>query len=406
MTDLHLSDLLTTRDRDAFWAEIGTEPPVRRAFYFDQSHVWLVTGYDEATAVLKDPASFSNDINTRQDTVDVAAAAGLPDDVAPYMTETLGAYDPPDHARLRRLVSRAFTVRRVESLRPRIQTIIDELVDDFPDEPFDVIDRFALPLPVRVICELLGVPDEDAPRWQQWSSGLTAPDPTVIADSARGLVAYMSELIERKRTHSDDALLSALIEVRESDGDRLSDRELISLSLTLLLAGHETTVSVLSEGLLLLLTRPEEQRRLRGDLDQVPVAVEEMLRVAGPAEIAPMRYARRDVEVGGVRIPAGDAVQIVYATANRDPRRVEAAGSTDLAREDNPHLAFGTGIHYCLGASLARAEADLAFRTLLTRFEDLSLATDADQLRWKPGIARRLEHLPVTVTRAARPRGW
>lgn len=400
MTEPHLADLLTTPDRDAFWAEIGSAPPVRRGRYFDRSPVWLVTGYDEALAVLKDPGSFSNDINTRKDSVDVLAAAGLPEDVAPYMSETLGAYDPPDHARLRRLVSRAFTVRRVESLRPRIQTMIDELVDDFPDEPFDVVERFAHPLPVRVICELLGVPGEDTERWRQWSSGLTAPDPGAMADSARGLVTYMSELIERKRAAGDDGLLSALIEVRDSDGDRLTDRELISLSLTLLLAGHETTVSVLSEGLLLLLNRPEEQERLRGDLDAVPAAVEEMLRVAGPAEIAPMRYAKHDVELGGVTIPEGDPVQIVYATANRDPRRFDAADSTVLDRQDNPHLAFGNGIHYCLGASLARTEADLAFRTLLTRFDALDLATTADEIRWQPGTVRRLAALPVRATRA------
>src|SRR5690606_29618343 len=157
MTEPHLADLLSTSDRDAFWAEIGPMPPVRRGRYFDQSPIWLVTGYDEALAVLKDPGSFSNDINTCKDAVDVLAAAGLPDDVAPYLSQTLGAYDPPDHARLRRLVSREFTVRRVESLRPLIQTMVDELVDGFPDEPFDFLERFAHPLPVRVICKLLGV---------------------------------------------------------------------------------------------------------------------------------------------------------------------------------------------------------------------------------------------------------
>lgn len=398
MTEPHLADLLSTSDRDAFWAEIGPMPPVRRGRYFDQSPIWLVTGYDEALAVLKDPGSFSNDINTRKDAVDVLAAAGLPDDVAPYLSQTLGAYDPPDHARLRRLVSREFTVRRVESLRPLIQTMVDELVDGFPDEPFDFLERFAHPLPVRVICKLLGVPDEDTERWRTWSDGLTAPDPGAMADSARGLVAYMSELIERKREDGDDRLLSALIRVRDSDGDRLTDRELTSLALTLLLAGHETTVSVLSEGLLLLLNQPPEQERLRGDLDAVPAAVEEMLRVAGPAEIAPMRYAKHDVELGDVTIRAGEPVQVVYATANRDPWRFDAADSTVLGREENPHLAFGNGIHYCLGASLARAEADLSFRTLLTRFDDLRLAAAADEIRWQPGTARRLVALPLRAT--------
>lgn len=391
-TSPELSSVLTATDRDAVWAEFGNGPPVRRATYFDGTPVWLVTGYDEAMVVLKDPARFSNDINNRKDALDIAAVAGFPPDVEPYLTRTLGAYDPPDHSRLRKLVSRAFTVRRVDALRPRIQQIVDELLTGLDNhDEVEFIETFAYPLPIRVICELLGVPREDLDRWRSWSAGIVTPDPETIAASARGLVAYMTELIEKLRQAPADDLISALVHVHDDDGDRLSDEEMISVSLTILLAGHETTVS--------LLIHPDQSAALRADLDLVPSAVEEMLRFTGPAEVAPMRYARADVELGGVTIPAGDPVQVVYATANRDPRQFHDPSKLEVTRSQNPHLGFGNGIHYCLGAALARAEADITFRTLLSRFPDLSLATPAEQLAWQPGIGRALTALPV------RPRG-
>lgn len=394
--ELELVGLLTAPDRDAFYAELAAAGPVTRGRYFDGSPIWLVTGYDESVTVLKDHQRFSNDIIGRSSTVDVAAAAGLPEDVQPYLVHTLGAYDPPEHSRLRKLVSRGFTVRRIEAYRPRIQEIVDDILAGWMGEPVvDVVERLAYPLPIRVICELLGVPEADLDRWRAWAVDIVAPDLEEIAAATRGLVAYMRELVQAKRAEPGDDVLSALVLAQEDDGDRLSDEELISLGLTILLAGHETTVSLLGNGLLMLLTYPDQRRRIQADPDLVPTAVEEMLRYAGPAEIAPMRYARETVELGGVTIPDGDAVQIVYAAANRDPRRFDQPDLVRLDRSDNPHLGLGQGIHFCLGAALARAEADIAFRSVLARFPDLTLAVPADQLTRTPGVQARLTTLPV-----------
>ncbi|MFB4290232.1 cytochrome P450 [Nonomuraea sp. ATR24] len=397
-TEPQILGLMTAADRDAFLTGLAGNGPVSRGRYLDGTLIWLVTGYDECVTALTDPR-FSSDIS-RQSKLDVAAAAGLPDDVAPYLLRTLGAYDPPDHTRLRRLVSRGFTARRVERLRPRIQEITDALLDGLPVE-FDLIERFAYPLPIQVICELLGVPSADRDIWRAWAGDLTAPDPARIAAGARGLVAYMSELVAAKRAAGTDGvdgaedLLSALVRVQEDDGDRLADEELVALGISMLIAGHETTVSLISQSVRLLLTRPELLARLRDDLDAVPAAVEEFLRVTGPAEIAVMRYTLEPVELGGTRIPAGEAVQVVYAAANRDPRRFDRPELLDVGRGDNAHLGFGHGIHYCLGAALARAETQIALRTLIDRFPGLELAVPAAEIGWRPGMQRALTALPV-----------
>ncbi|TDE36168.1 cytochrome P450 [Nonomuraea mesophila] len=388
MTMTDIAGLLTAPDRDAFLAGLAGQGPVCRGTYIDGSPVWLVTGYPESVAVLTDPR-FSSDV-TRQSTIDLAAVAGLPGDVAPYLLRTLGANDPPDHTRLRRLVSREFTARRVESLRPRIQEIVDALVSGLPEE-FDLIERFAYPLPVQVICELLGVPAADRGTWRSWAADLTAPDLEKVAAGARGLVGYMSRLIVAKRADPGDDLLSGLIRVQEADGDRLADEELISMSISILMAGHETTVGLISQSVWLLLTR-------RLDPGDISDAVEEFLRFTGSAEIAVLRYTLEPVEIGGVTIPQGEAVQVVYAAANRDPRRFDQPGRLDLRRADNAHLAFGHGIHYCLGAALARCETQIALATLLDRFPGLTLSVPASEIGWQPGMKRALTSLPVRTT--------
>ncbi|RBQ14971.1 cytochrome P450 [Spongiactinospora rosea] len=380
-----IAGLLTAPDRDAYLTGLAEDGPVSRGTYVDGTPIWLVTGYPESVTVLTDPR-FSSDI-TKQRKIDLAAAIGLPEDVAPYLLHTLGAYDPPDHTRLRRLVSREFTARRVERLRPRIQEITDALLAGLPEE-FDLIERYAYPLPIEVICELLGVPAGDRDTWRTWTAGLGAPDLDRIAEGARGLVGYMRDLIAAKRRAPGDDLLSGLVKVREDDGDRLSDEELISLSISILIAGHETTVGLISQSVRLILTRG-----LR--IDDVEAAVEEFLRFSGPAEIAVMRYTLEPVDLGGTAIPAGEAVQVVYAAANRDPRRFDRPGLLDPHRPDNAHLGFGHGIHYCLGAALARAEAQIALTGLFDRFPGLTLAGEAG---WQPGMKRALTGLPVRTS--------
>ncbi|MFB4279872.1 cytochrome P450 [Nonomuraea sp. MTCD27] len=380
-----ITGLLTATDRDAFLTGLAEDGPVRPGTYVDGTPIWLVTGYPESVTVLTDPR-FSSDV-TKQAKIDLAAAAGLPADVAPYLMHTLGVYDPPDHTRLRRLVSREFTARRIEHLRPRIQEIAGELLSGLPVE-FDLIERFAYPLPIQVICELLGVPAADRDTWRAWAADLGAPDLDRIASGARGLVGYMRGLIAAKRAAPAGDLLSGLVRVQEDDGDRLSDEELISMSISILVAGHETTVGLISQSAWLLLTRSLE-------LGAVPEAVEEFLRYGGPAEIAVMRYTLEPVEIGGVTIPEGEAVQVVYAAANRDPRRFDRPDRLDLRRQDNGHLGFGHGIHYCLGAALARAETQIALTALLDRFPALELAVPAGEIGWQPGFKRALTSLPV-----------
>ncbi|WP_181449304.1 cytochrome P450 family protein [Nonomuraea aridisoli] len=387
-----LMDLFTTRDRDAFLTDLAENGPVSRGHYVDGTPIWLVTGHPESVTVLTDPR-FSSDPG-KQSAIDMSAATALPEDVAPYLMSTLGAYDPPDHTRLRRLVSREFTARRVEALRPRIQEITDELLSGLPEE-FDLIERFAYPLPIQVICELLGVPEADRAVWRGWAAELTAPDPARVAAGARGLVGYMADLIERKRSRGGQDLLSGLIRVRDDDGDRLADDELIALSISILIAGHETTVGLISQSVRLLLAHPDLQDALRAEPALLATAVEEFLRYTGPAEIAVMRYTLQPVELGGVTIPAGKAVQVVYAAANRDPRRFDGPGLLDVRRPDNAHLGFGHGIHYCLGAALARAETRIALAGLLGRFAVLEAAVPASEIGWRPGIQRALTRLPV-----------
>ncbi|MBE1558788.1 cytochrome P450 family protein [Nonomuraea africana] len=392
MNEPEIIGLLTAADRDAFLSGLGAKGPVTLGRYVDGTAIWLVTGYQESVTALTDPR-FSSDL-ARQSKVDVAAAAGLPADVAPYLMSTLGAYDPPDHTRLRRLVSRAFTPRRVELLRPRIQEIVDTLLDGLGGGG-DLIEGFAYPLPIQVICELLGVPDDDRDTWRAWAADLSAPDLTRVASGARGLVGYMAGLIADKRTSAGDDLLSALVRVQEDDGDRLGEKELIAMAISILVAGHETTVGLVSQSVWLLLTHPGLMRELRADPGLIPSAVEEFLRYTGPAEIAVMRYTREPVELGGVTLPEGEAVQVVYAAANRDPRRFDGPDLIELGRADNAHLGFGHGIHYCLGAALARAEAQIALRSLLDRFPGLALAVPAAEITWQPGMKRALSALPV-----------
>ncbi|MGW3352984.1 cytochrome P450 [Nonomuraea rubra] len=263
----------------------------------------------------------------------------------------------------------------------------DELLSGLPAE-FDLIERYAYPVPIQIICELLGVPGQDRDTWRGWAADLGAPDLQRIAAGARGLVGYMRGLIAAKRAAPGEDLLSGLVRVREDDGDRLSDEELISMSISILIAGHETTVGLISQSVRLLLTRSL-------DLGDVAAAVEELLRYSGPAEIAVLRHTLEPVELGGVSIPAGEAVQVVYAAANRDPRRFDRPGLLDLHRPDNARLGFGHGILYCLGAALARAETQIALTSLLDRFPELTLAGEAG---WQPGLKRALTGLPVRTS--------
>ncbi|MEU4348231.1 cytochrome P450 [Streptomyces sp. NPDC023838] len=357
----------------------------------EMDEVWLVVGHDEARAALADPR-FSKDWRQTGDW-DYASTA-----VSHNMLET----DPPHHTRLRRLVAREFTPRRIEALRPRVQEITDRLLGAMlaaPGRTADLMDTLAFPLPMTVICELLGVPDLDRETFRRLSNEAVAPTQNDGKNSSvREMGAYLAELVEDKRCDGPaDDLMSALIRTGHEDGDKLSPDELIGMAFLLLVAGHETTVNLISNGVRALLGHPEQLAALRADFDGlIDGAIEEMLRYDGPVETATYRFTRESVEYGGTVIPAGAPVLVALASAGRDASRYPDPDRFDIRRAPQSHLAFGHGIHYCLGAPLARMEGRIAVRTLLERAPGLELAADEASLEWLPGmLIRGVRHLPV-----------
>lgn len=311
--------------------------------------------------------------------------------------------DPPDHTRLRRLVSKAFTARRVGELRPRVQEITDRLLDDVVAAGrAELVADFALPLPVTVISELLGVPVEDRHDFQRWTDDMLLrraemPDPAVVNAAWEQMRSYLTKLLEAKRARPGDDLLSALITARDEE-QRLNEDELIAMSFLLLVAGYITTVNLIGGGIAALLAHPDQLALLRDDPELLPGAIEEFLRYDGPVSPGIARFAREEVEIAGVTVPPGATVLIASAIADRDPARFADPDRLDITRRDNAHLAFGHGIHYCLGAPLARLEGQVAIGTALRRLPGLALAVPPGELRWRPGGLRGPQQLPVTFT--------
>jgi cytochrome P450 len=308
--------------------------------------------------------------------------------------------DEPDHTRLRDLVQRAFTPRLVEGLRPRIESLTEELLDRAAGQNrIDVIRDYALPLPTTVIAEILGVPVSDRQRFQGWSAAMVdVAGPLQILRSVpsfRAFFRYIRELVKRRRQRPENDLISALVAAEEAD-DKLNEDELRAMVLLLLVAGYETTVNLIGNGTLALIENPGESEKLRAQPSLMPSAVEELLRYSSPLEMATQRWALRDIEIAGVTIPKGDLVAAGIASANRDPQQFERPDVLSLTREPNRHVAFGLGIHHCLGAQLARLEAQIAFTTLLQHFPQIRLAVPRNGLRWRKSLfLRGLEALPV-----------
>ncbi|AWW37785.1 cytochrome P450 [Streptomyces sp. AS58] len=371
--------------------------PVRRAVIAGGLDAWLVTRYEDGLAALSDPR-LSSDI---RDAADPRLVAQLPETERESMMSNMLRSDPPDHTRLRRLVSKAFTARRIAELRPRVQEITDRLLDEVvPAGRAELIADFALPLPVTVISELLGVPLDDRYEFQQWTDDLLVrgerpPDPAVMNEAWRRMRAYLTKLLEIRRSEPADDLLSALISARD-DEHRLNEDELIAMVFLLLVAGYITTVNLIGSGIAALLAHPDQLRLLRDDPELLPDAIEEFLRYDGPVSPGIARFAREEVEIAGVSVPRGATVLIASAIADRDPARFSDPDRLDVTRRDNGHLAFGHGIHYCLGAPLARLEGHIAIGTVLRRLPDLALAVPPADLNWRPGGLRGPLRLPVT----------
>jgi cytochrome P450 len=378
------------------YAWMRADAPVSLAVIPDSWPAWFVTGYADVRAALADPRLVKD---IRKMAQQGRTAATGPD----FLSTNMLNVDPPDHTRLRRLVLKAFTPRRIAALRPRVEEITSSLLDAMAgrdgDETVDLVQAFAFPLPVTVICELLGVPGADQEQFGAWAHAVVAIEATgeALEKAIAAMYGYFTSLLAAKRRSPSGDLLSALVTARD-DNESLSEFELIALVYLLLTAGHETTVNLIANGMLALLTHPGELARLHADPSLLPSAVEEMLRYAGPLNHATERFTLEPTEIGGVTIPANKLVICATSAANNDPARFPDPGRLDVGRDTTGHLAFGHGIHYCLGAPLARLEAEVAFGALLSRFPALSLAVPATELRWRPSsFVHALESLPVRL---------
>ncbi len=319
------------------------------------------------------------------------------------LTRNMLDLDPPDHTRLRGLVQKAFTPHLVERMRGRAESLTGELLDAaLRRRRADLIRDYALPLPTTIIAEMLGVPAEDRHRFHRWSKVIVASNPSgpgtlKAIPSVFLFLRYIRRLVRTRRADPRDDLLSALARAEEA-GDRLHEDELLAMIFLLLVAGHETTVNLIGNGMLALMRESDQMAKLGSDLSLIKTAVEELLRYESPLATATERFAREDIAIAGVRIPRGELVYAVLASANRDPKQFPDPDTLDVAREPNKHLAFGFGIHYCLGAPLARLEGEVAISTLLRRAPALRLAVPRGQLRWRRGLVLRgLESLPVVL---------
>lgn len=377
----------------AEYAGLRAERPVAQVRLPDGSLAWLATRYADVRQVLSDQR-FSR-----------AAAAG-PDwptqDLGSLATESLIGMDPPVHTRLRRLVARVFTVRRVEQLRPWVAGLVAELIDQMlaQPRPVDLARHFSTVLPTQVISELMGVPEAERENCRQWSDVMVVGDWQRDPEGVQAALDGYQAMIAAKRQAPGDDLISALIAAHD-EGDRLTERELLLVTVGIFIGGHETTANMINLFLLTLLRHPEQLARLRTDPDTIPAAVEELLRFLqlGDTGVLLPRVTTDEVELSGVRIPAGSAILPAIISANRDASVFADPDRLDLTRSANPHLGFGAGVHLCLGAHLARMELQEALRGLLIRLPDLRLAVPESQLRFKPGlVVRSLETLPVAWT--------
>ena len=351
--------------------------------------VWLVTRYDDVAAILKDHERFSNSY----------ALPWTPRWMRPLYRSILTA-DPPDHTRLRALVQKAFTPRVVEGLRPRVESLCDELLDRMATRrDLELMRDYALPIPLTIIGDLLGVPSDDRVQFSRLTQRLAAASSGALSDMIRMLpsayqfVRYFRGLIQHRRREPGDDVLTALIRAEEA-GDKLDEDEVLGMAFLLLVAGHETTVNLITTGTLELLDHPDQ----RALFSSGTPAVEELLRFTSPTDCASPRIAKTEAVIGGTRIRRGEMVIPILGSANRDESRFDNPDQLDITRDPNRHLALGSGIHFCLGAPLARLEGEIALRRLFGRFPRLQLRVQRDQLQWRRGLMfRALRELPVSA---------
>ncbi|WP_438026655.1 cytochrome P450 family protein [Sorangium sp. So ce233] len=397
------------------YARLRAEAPVVRIVYSDRKPAWLVTRYADVAPALKDPRLGKDPFRALSAKERAEQTTWMPSFFR-ALTNSMLDKDPPDHTRLRALVHQVFTPRRVEDLRGRIVTITEGLVARARARgAIDLLEEVALPLPITVICELLGIPEADWPRFRAWTNRMvelrTPLDMVRATPSLYMMMRYLRALVEKRRRAGGDDLVAALVRAEE-EGNRLNEEELLAMILLLVVAGHETTVNLIASGTLALLDDPESLDRMRREPELIKPAVEELLRFTTPVDLATERYTTEDVAFGEHVIPRGQRVFPVLGSANHDEQVFESPERLTLDREPNRHLAFGSGIHYCLGAPLARLEAQVAFPAIVRDLPGLRLAVPRASLTWKPSpVLRGLTRLPVqcapapvySVPRAARP---
>jgi cytochrome P450 PksS len=381
-----------------FLARLRETEPVYRTALPDKTPVWLITKYDDVMTLLRDERFTKN----RRSALTPEQARKLP--WMPPMFRPLERnmldLDPPDHTRLRTLVHKAFTPSLIDQMRERVQALADELLDEVAWEgEMDLINDYALPLPMTIITEILGVPTVDRDKFHRWSQAvvsLSSLNPNLrVLPSVWKFIRYLRKFFKTRRREPRDDLVSALIQAEES-GDKLSEDELLAMVFLLLIAGHETTVNLIGNGVLALLENPGQLEKLRAEPTLIKPAVEELLRYTSPVFTTTERYARKDALIRGVKIPQGEMTLGVIGSANRDASVFDNPDELNLTREPNKHLSFGQGIHFCLGAPLARMEAQIAISTLLRRTAGLRLKLATESLRWRPSIfLRGLEALPL-----------
>lgn len=385
------------QDPHSFYQRLRDTAPATRVTMWGGVRVWLITQYDEARTLLND-SRLSKDFRDARALFSPNSAGAH----ASALNLNMLHMDPPDHTRLRRLVGKAFTQRVVERMAPRITQIADELLDNVAavanNGAVDIMQSFAGPLPIRVIGELLGLPTSEAEGFQKLVSPLlTSLDRAELDAAESALTELLQRLIADKRQTPSQDLLTALVAATDDD-DRLSEEELLATTHLLILAGYETTVNLIGNGILALLQHPSQLALLRQDpAGRLPDAVEEFLRYEGPVNIATLRFTTVPIRIGRADIPAGEFIQIALPAANRDANQFDEPGRLDIRRQPNPHLSFGHGIHYCLGAPLARMEGRIAFDRLLARFDRMVLPNHVALEYRASTLMRGLKSLPVLL---------